>query len=109
MAIYILGIPTFLLYFSIGMLAGPLSVLSSLSATTAARFSTGPVVQYVEVSLLFPFHIGGTSLGPRGVSHNARVIRCFIAAHSQRRLRRQSRVTAAVAAESPAATPHRRH
>ena len=72
MAIYLLGIPTFLLYFSIGMLASPLSALSSHAA--ASSLPAGPVVQYVEVSPVAWYPIGGGSVGERGVSDDARVV-----------------------------------
>ncbi|KNB44317.1 hypothetical protein JH06_1972 [Blastocystis sp. subtype 4] len=47
--IFIIGIPTFLMYLSIGMLSNPLSMLlSHKNANGPDLFNTGPIVQYVE-------------------------------------------------------------
>ena len=49
--IYLVGIPTFILYSAIGMLSSPLSVLVAIKSPENGPdlFTSGPVVQYVDV------------------------------------------------------------
>lgn len=49
--IYLIGVPTFILYSAIGMLSSPLSVLVAIKSPEKGPdlFTSGPVVQYVDV------------------------------------------------------------
>ena len=49
--IYLIGIPTFILYSAIGMLSSPLSVLIAVKSPEKGPdlFASGPVVQYIDV------------------------------------------------------------